>query len=36
MMGDKTVYDEAWNETIEELVSTPSSGDENDTIEDCE
>lgn len=30
------VYDEAWDETAEELVSTPSSGDGRDTIEACD
>ncbi len=30
------VYDEAWDETAEELISTPSSGEECDTSEDCE
>lgn len=30
------VYDETWDETAEELVSTPSSGDKkSDTFEDC-
>lgn len=36
MMGDSTVYDEAWDETAEKLVFTPTSGDENDILEDCE
>lgn len=30
------VYDEAWDETPKELVSTPSSGDESDTVGGCE
>ena len=30
------VYNEAWDETAEEIVSTPSSGGESDTFGDCE
>lgn len=29
-------YDKAWDETAEELVSTPSNGEECDTFVDCE
>lgn len=36
MMGDSTVYDEAWDETADKLVFTPTSGDENDIFVDCE
>ena len=36
MMRNGTVYDEAWDETAEELLSTPSCGDESDTFENCE
>lgn len=35
-MGDWVVYDEAWDQTVEELVSNSSSGDESDIFEDCE
>ena len=35
-MGDGMVYDEVWDETTEELVSNPSSGDESGNFEDCE
>lgn len=30
------VYGEAWDETVQNLVSTPSSEDKSDTFEDCE
>lgn len=36
MMGDRIAYDEIWDETAEELVSLPSSGDKSNTFEDCE
>lgn len=29
------VFDETWDETAEELVSTSSSGDKSNTFEDC-
>lgn len=35
MMGDRMVYDETWDKTAEELVSTSSSGDKSNTFEDC-
>lgn len=30
------MYDEAWDETVEELVSTPSTGEQCDTLKECE
>lgn len=31
-MGDEIVYDEAWDESAEQLVPNPSSGDESDDL----
>ena len=35
-MGNWIVYDEAWNDTVEGLVSNPSSRDESAIFEDFE
>lgn len=31
-MGDEIVYDEAWDESAEQLVPNPSSGNESDDL----